>query len=57
MDDQDGLTEDQISQAIEELVKLGYVETLVDKNGGFHFSLTDEGVKFAQEIQNRQKPT
>jgi len=57
MHDQDGLTEDQISQAIEELVKLGYVETFVDKDGGFHFSLTNEGIKFAQEIQNRENPT
>ena len=48
---------EQIREAIEDLTKLGYVEALIDKDCYFHFTLTSEGIKLAEKIQEEKKST
>ena len=38
--DHDGLEEEELSKALEELIQLGFAEALIGEDGEFYFRLT-----------------
>lgn len=52
--DHDGLEEEELSKALEELIQLGFAEALIGEDGEFYFRLTKEGYELAEDMHKRK---
>jgi hypothetical protein len=50
----EGMTEEQLSEAVANLVNRGILEQYIDENGEFVFGLTDFGKLVAQELKKEK---